>query len=180
MALGGSDMNTSGGQGSGGDGGGMKLKPTRIRELLANVLIAAVIAWVATRLAYASFPPISTIAGASLYPVAVLEAALGFYIRIRVSSRQIGADLRQLHPITVARALALAKASAQVGSLVAGVWLGFLLWIFPQRGDLRAADADYPGALIGCGAGIALAVAALWLEYCCRAPDDPSDDPAPS
>ncbi|NUP25839.1 MAG: DUF3180 domain-containing protein [Nocardia sp.] len=158
----------------------MKLKPTRLRELLANVLIAAVIAWVTSRLVYASFPPISTIAGASLYPVALLEAALGFYIRTRVSSRQIGADLRQLHPITVARALALAKASAQVGSLVAGVWLGFLLWIFPQRGELRAADADYPGALIGCGAGIALVVAALWLEYCCRAPDDPSDDPAPS
>lgn len=178
MTLGGSDMNTGGGPGD--DDGGMKLKPTRVRELLANVLIAGVIAWVATRLAYANFPPISTIAGASLYPVALLEAVLGFYIRTRVSNRQIGADSRQLHPITVARALALAKASAQVGSLVAGVWLGFLLWIFPQRGDLRAADADYPGALIGFGAGIALAVAALWLEYCCRAPDDPSDDPAPS
>lgn len=179
MTLGDSDMNTSGGPG-GGDDGGMKLGPTKIRELLANVLIAAVIAWVATRLAYSSFPPISTIAGASLYPVAALEVALGFYIRSRVSNRQIGADRRQLHPITVARALALAKASAQVGSLVTGVWLGFLLWVFPQRGDLRAADADYPGALIGCGAGIALALAALWLEYSCRAPDDPTDDPAPS
>lgn len=177
MTFGGSNKNT---RGNGGDDGDMRLKPTRIRELLANIAIAAVIAWVATRLAYGSFPPISTIAGASLYPVAALEAVLGFYIRARVSNSQIGADRRQLHPITVARALALAKASAQVGSLVAGVWLGFLLWIFPQRGDLRAADADYPGVLIGCGAGIALAVAALWLEHCCRAPDDPSDEPAPS
>lgn len=176
MTLGGGNKNTSGGPGD----DDTKLKPTRIRELLANVAIAAVIAWVATRLAYGSFPPISTLAGASLYPVALLEAALGVYIRIRVSNSEIGADGRRLHPITVARALALAKASAQVGSLVAGVWLGFLLWIFPQRGDLRAADADYPGALIGCGAGIALVLAALWLEYCCRAPDDPTDDPAPS
>ncbi|WP_280397605.1 DUF3180 domain-containing protein [Nocardia carnea] len=175
MTLGGGDKNTSGGP----DDDDTKLKPTRIRELLANVAIAAVIAWVATRLAYGSFPPISSLAGASLYPVALLEAVLGFYIRIRVGNSEIGADGRRLHPITVARALALAKASAQVGSLVAGVWLGFLLWIFPQRGDLRAADADYPGALIGCGAGIALVVAALWLEYCCRAPDDPTD-PAPS
>ena len=177
MTFGGGDRKPGG---NGGNDDDTKLKPTRIRDLLANIAIAAVIAWVTTRLAYGSFPPISTIAGASLYPVAALEVVLGFYIRTRVNNSQIGADQRQLHPITVARALALAKASAQVGSLVAGVWLGFLLWIFPQRGELRAAAADYPGALIGCGAGLALAVAALWLEHCCRAPDDPTDEPAPS
>ncbi|ONM47382.1 DUF3180 domain-containing protein [Nocardia donostiensis] len=156
----------------------MKLKPTRVRELFANVLIAAVIAWVATRLAYGSFPPISNFAGASLYPVAAIEVVLGFIIRSRINDRQIGDGRHQLHPITAARAVALAKASAQVGSLAAGVWLGFLVWVFPQRGTLRAAAADSPGALIGLGAGVALAAAAVWLEYCCRAPDDPTDDPA--
>lgn len=156
----------------------MKLKPTRIRELLVIALIATVVAWVATRIAYGSFPPISDFAGASLYPVAAIEAALGFFIRARVNDSQIGADRHQLHPITVARAVALAKASAQVGAAAAGVWLGFLGWVFPQRGTLRAAAADSPGALIGCGAGIVLVVAALWLEYCCRAPEDPTDTPA--
>ena len=83
-----------------------------------------------------------------------------------------------MHPINVARGVALAKASLQVGSLAAGVWLGFLLWVFPQRGTVTAAAADSPGAVVGLLAGSTLVAAALWLEYCCRAPEDPHDDPA--
>lgn len=158
----------------------MQLKPTRARDLVLYLVIAAVVAWVVTRIAYGSFPPISSFAGASLYPVAVIEVALGFFIRSRITDKEIGEGLHQVHPITAARAFALAKASGQVGSLAAGVWLGFLVWVFPQRGTLRAAAADSPGALIGVGAGLALAAAALWLEYCCRAPDDPTDNPATS
>ncbi|MGO4614372.1 DUF3180 domain-containing protein [Nocardia sp. 2YAB30] len=154
------------------------MKPTRVLDLVANVLIAAIVAWVATRVAYDSFPPISTYAGASLYPVAAIEAVLAFVIRARVNDDEIGDGRHQLHPITAARAVALAKASLQVGSIAAGVWLGFLCWVFPQRGRLRAAAADSPGAIVGMLAGVALVAAALWLEYCCRAPEDPTDDPA--
>ncbi|MBF6076266.1 DUF3180 domain-containing protein [Nocardia beijingensis] len=154
------------------------MKPTRILDLVANVLIAAIVAWIATRAAYDSFPPISVFAGASLYPVAAIEAVLAFVIRARVNDHQIGDGRHQLHPITAARAVALAKASAQVGSIAAGIWLGFLCWVFPQRGTLRAAAADSPGAIVGMLAGVALVAAALWLEYCCRAPEDPTDDAA--
>ncbi|WP_327121518.1 DUF3180 domain-containing protein [Nocardia sp. NBC_01730] len=154
------------------------MKPTRVLDLVANVLIAAIVAWIATRMAYDNFPPISTYAGASLYPVAAIEAVLAFVIRARVNDDEIGDGRNQLHPITAARAVALAKASVQVGSIAAGVWLGFLCWVFPQRGTLRAAAADSPGAIVGMLAGVALVAAALWLEYCCRAPEDPTDDPA--
>ncbi|WP_431956257.1 DUF3180 domain-containing protein [Nocardia lijiangensis] len=156
----------------------MKLKPTRVLDLVANVLIAAIVAWIATRIAYANFPPISVFAGASLYPVAAIEVVLAFVIRARVSDHEIGDARNQLHPITAARAVALAKASLQVGSIAAGVWLGFLCWVFPQRGTLRAAAADAPGAIVGMLAGVALVAAALWLEYCCRAPDEPPDESA--
>ncbi|MCX4093542.1 DUF3180 domain-containing protein [Nocardia sp. alder85J] len=154
------------------------MKPTRVLDLTANVLVAAVVAWIATRWAYSSFPPITAIAGASLYPVAALEAVLGFVVRARVGDERIGDGPRQLHPITVARAVALAKASAQVGSLAAGVWLGFLIWVYPQRPTLHAAASDTPGAIIGLVAGLALVAAALWLEYCCRAPSEPPDESA--
>ncbi|MBF6165179.1 DUF3180 domain-containing protein [Streptomyces gardneri] len=156
----------------------MKLKPTRVLDLVANVLIAAIVAWIATRVAYDNFPPISLFAGASLYPVAAIEAVLAFVIRARVNDHEIGDGRHQLHPITAARAVALAKASVQVGSIAAGIWLGFLCWVFPQRGTLRAAAADSPGAIVGMLAGFALVAAALWLEYCCRAPEDPPDDAA--
>ncbi|MFE7743978.1 DUF3180 domain-containing protein [Nocardia sp. NPDC057455] len=154
------------------------MKPTRILDVVANVLIAALVAWIATRVAYDSFPPISVFAGASLYPVAAIEAVLAFVIRARVNDHEIGDGRHQLHPITAARAVALAKASAQVGSIAAGIWLGFLCWVLPQRGTLRAAAADSPGAIVGMLAGVALVAAALWLEYCCRAPEDPTDDAA--
>ncbi len=156
------------------------MKPTRALDLTANVLIAAIVAWFATRWAYSSFPPITVFAGASLYPVAALEAVLAFVIRARVNDERIGDGPRHLHPITAARAVALAKASAQVGSLAAGVWLGFLIWVLPQRSTLRAAASDTPGAIVGLVAGFALVAAALWLEYCCRAPSDPPDEPATS
>jgi purine-cytosine permease-like protein len=156
----------------------VKLKPTRILDVVANVLIAALVAWIATRVAYDSFPPISIFAGASLYPVAAIEAVLAFVIRARVNDHEIGDGRHQLHPITAARAVAVAKASAQVGSIAAGIWLGFLCWVLPQRGTLRAAAADSPGAIVGMLAGVALVAAALWLEYCCRAPEDPTDDAA--
>ncbi|MBF6134269.1 DUF3180 domain-containing protein [Nocardia otitidiscaviarum] len=156
------------------------VRPTRVLDLVANVLLAAIVAWIATRAAYSSFPPISVFAGASLLPVAVLEVVLAFIIRARVGDGRIGSDSRQLHPITAARAVALAKASAQVGSLVAGVWLGFLIWVLPQRSELRAAEADTPGAVVGLLAGAALVAAALWLEYCCRAPSEPPDEAATS
>ncbi|MET9210341.1 MULTISPECIES: DUF3180 domain-containing protein [unclassified Nocardia] len=154
------------------------LKPTRVLDLALNVVVAAAIAWVATRFAYSTFPTISVAAGASLLPVAAIEAALGFVIKAKIADEKIGDGPNELHPINVARAAALAKASMQVGSLAAGVWLGFLLWVFPQRGTLTAAAADSPGAVVGLLAGSALVAAALWLEYCCRAPEEPPDEPA--
>ncbi|MFC9473723.1 DUF3180 domain-containing protein [Nocardia sp. NPDC055002] len=154
------------------------LKPTRVLDLALNVVVAAAVAWVATRFAYSSFPSISVAAGASLLPVAAIEAALGFAIKAKIADEQIGDGPGQMHPINVARGVALAKASLQVGSLAAGVWLGFLLWVFPQRGTVTAAATDSPGAVVGLLAGSALVAAALWLEYCCRAPEDPTDDPA--
>ncbi|MEV6068711.1 DUF3180 domain-containing protein [Nocardia sp. NPDC052001] len=156
------------------------MKPTRVLDLCLNVALAAVVAWIATNVAYSSFPPITVFSGASLLPVAVLEAVLAFVIRARVENRGIGDSPRQLHPITAARAVALAKASAQVGSLVGGIWLGFLIWLLPRGSDLRAASADTPGAVVGLVAGLLLVAAALWLEYCCRAPIDPPDEAATS
>ena len=154
------------------------MKATRIRDLLALFVIAVVAAWLLVRVFYGSLPPIPTYAGASLYPIAAIEAIAAWMIRSRIDDHRVGDGPRQLHPITAARAVALAKASALVGAASAGVWLGILLWIFPQRSILRAAVSDSPGAVVGLVAGVLLVAAALWLEHCCRTPDDESDQPA--
>ncbi|MBJ8340211.1 DUF3180 domain-containing protein [Antrihabitans sp. NCIMB 15449] len=154
------------------------MKPTRIPDLVVLLVFATAATWLLVRVFYGQLPPIPVYAGASLYPVAVVEVIAAFIIRSRVNNHEIGDGLRQLHPITAARAVALAKASALVGAASAGVWLGFLLYVFPQRDTLSAAVADSTGAIVGLAAGVVLVVAALWLEHCCKAPEDPPDEPA--
>lgn len=151
------------------------MKPTRIRDLLALAVLAAVAAWLLARGLYGTLPPIPVYAGASLYPVAIVEVVLAFVIRSRVGKHEIGDGPHQLHPITAARAVALAKASALVGAASAGIWAGFLLYLVPQRPVLQAAVEDSAGVIVGLLAGVALAGAALWLEHCCRTPEDPDE-----
>ncbi|MBJ8345972.1 DUF3180 domain-containing protein [Antrihabitans sp. YC2-6] len=154
------------------------MKPTRVWDLIALFLFAALAAWLLVRGFYGQLPPVHIYAGASLYPVAVIEFIAAFMIRSRINNHEIGLGPRQLHPLTAAKAVALAKASALVGSASAGVWLGFLLFVFPQRSTLQAAVSDSPGAIVGLIAGVVLVAAALWLEHCCRTPDEPPDEPA--
>ncbi|RVW00792.1 DUF3180 domain-containing protein [Rhodococcus xishaensis] len=155
------------------------MKPTRIWDVLSLALLAAVATWLLVRVWYGSIPPIPVYAGASLYPVAVIETVLAFVIRARIRDHAIGPGPRQLHPITAARTAALAKASALVGAASAGVWAGLLVFLWPQRSELRAAVSDSPGAIVGLVAAVLLVVAALWLEHCCRTPDVPPEEPAP-
>ena len=145
---------------------------------MSGFVLTGAAAWLLVRTMYGQLPPLPVYAGASLYPVALLEVILAFMIRTRIGNHEIGDGPRQLHPLTAAKAVALAKASALLGAAAAGIWLGFLLYVFPQRAALRAAVSDRPGAIVGLVAGVVLVGAALWLEHCCRTPGDPPDEPA--
>lgn len=153
-----------------------EMRPTRARDLLATAAFFVVATWLLVRSFYGSLPPISVVAGASLYPIALGEVGLAFFVRSRIGGSRIGDGPQQLHPITAARALALAKASSLVGAAVTGAWIGFLLHVAPQAATVRAAADDRSGAIVGLVAGLALVGAALWLEQCCRTPKDSSDD----
>lgn len=152
------------------------MKATRVRDLAVIAVVALVASWLLAEAFYSSIPPIRLFVGASLYPVAAAEVVLGFLIRSRIENHRIGMVNGQLHPITVARAVALAKASALVGAAFAGVWAGFLVAIGPDSTQVRAAMEDLPGAIVGLIGGIALTAAALWLERACRTPDDDEEE----
>lgn len=154
------------------------MKATRISDLVLLAGTALAITWILVRVFYGSVPPIPIYAGASLYLVAAIETVLAFMIRSRIRDHRIGPGLHQIHPITAARAAALAKASALVGAATAGVWAGFLIYLVPQQSSLDAASDDAPGAWVGLVAALVVIGAALWLEHCCRTPDDPDDEPA--
>ena len=47
-----------------------------------------------------------------------------------------------MHPLQVARAVALAKASSAAGALLLGLYAGLFAWTFPRRDELAAAEHD--------------------------------------
>ena len=117
----------------------------------------------------------------SLLGVAVAVAGWGLYIRARIRDGEIGVGTGRLHPLAVARSVLIAKASAWMGSVVLGWWLGVVAYLLPRRSTLRVAAEDTAGAVVAGLCALALVLAALWLQHCCRSPDDPTDnaDPTP-
>src|ERR1700737_2870036 len=149
--------------------------PTRGRDLTVAVLVAAVIGYLLIIQLYRWFPPITVWTGSSLFGVAAGGGGWGRYVRSKINEGQIGDGNGRLHPLAVARTVMIAKASAWVGALVLGWWFGVLAYLLPNRGWLRVAGEDTPGAAVAAASALALIVAALWLQHCCEKPEEPPD-----
>ncbi|MCB0949940.1 MAG: DUF3180 domain-containing protein [Mycobacterium sp.] len=150
--------------------------PTRRRDLGAAVLVTAVASYLLVRVVYRWFPPITGWTGLSLLGVAVALAGWGIYVRARIRDGQVGVGPGRLHPLAVARSVVIAKASAWMGAVVLGWWLAVLAYLLPRRSMLRVAAEDTAGAVVAGLCALALVVAALWLQHCCRSPDEPPEN----
>jgi uncharacterized membrane protein YfcA len=145
--------------------------PIRPWSLAVVTVCCAALAWLVIRLAYASFPPLPWTGVPALLLLAIAEAWSGRNLRARINGRP---GSKPLVPIAVARMAVLAKASALVAAIFGGISAGFLIYLSgllakPTPRD----DAITAGATFVCAA--TLAVAALYLERCCRTPDLPDD-----
>ena len=150
--------------------------PTRKRDLSAAAVIVAIVGYVLVSLTYRWFPPITVWTGLSLLAVAAVEAGWAFYVRSKIADGKIGYGPGWLHPLAVARAVMISKASAWVGALALGWWMGVVVFLLPKRGVLRVAGEDSTGAVVAAVSALALLVAALWLQHCCKSPDEPPED----
>ena len=150
--------------------------PTRKRDLTAATLIAAILGYFLVLGLYRWFPPITALTGLSLLAVAAAEVAWAFYIRSKVNDGKIGPGPGRLHPRAVARSVTIAKASAWVGALALGWWVGVLAYLIPRRDALRIAGEDTAGAVVAAVSALALVIAALWLQHCCKSPQDPQEN----
>jgi hypothetical protein len=149
--------------------------PTRKRDLTAAVAGNAAVGYLLVVLLYRWFPPITDWTGLSLLAVAIAEAASARFIRAKISDGEIGDGPGWLHPLAVARGLVIAKASAWVGALVLGWWVGVLVYLLPRRSWLRVAGEDTRGTALAALSALALVVAALWLQHCCKSPPDSTE-----
>lgn len=156
----------------------MSLGPTKLRDLLLCVIGVGLPVWLVVRINYASLPALPSLASAVLFLLAIVEGIISVVIRIRLSNKGIGHSKGRLHPIVVARAAILAKASAIVGALSLGFWGGMSIYLLQRRSELVAAADDFPEAMGGVVGSVLLIGISLWLEYCCRTPDDPEVEPA--
>lgn len=149
---------------------------TRARDLLVAGLVSLAVGYLLCQLSYADLPSLPTLAGLPLLLLAVVEGAVGVLLRDKIRQTFEGKPVegRPLQPLTVARAVALAKASSLLGAIMLGVWLGVLGYLM-QNLHLRAAGDDLPSSIVGAGCSVALLAAGLWLEHCCRTPGAQAD-----
>lgn len=151
--------------------------PTRVRDLLAVALVAAVAGYALTRLNYNRMPALPRLAGLAAALIGIGEAIAGFGLRSRI--RQGGRDepgrpaRPPVPPLTAARALMAGKASALAGAALAGLWLGVAVYVTPYAATVLAAGDDTLSAVIGLGSALLMVAGALFLERCCRAPERP-------
>jgi len=142
---------------------------TRARDLVLAGVLAAVVVTVLLIVAYDSVPPLPVLAGATLLVLAVLELVFTLTLRPRLAGKQ---GTKPVPALQAVRAVALAKASSLLGAIMAGGWLGVLVYVVPRRSTIDAAAHDTTSGVVGLVSAAALIAAALWLEYSCRAPDD--------
>jgi hypothetical protein len=154
------------------------VKPTRTSTLAVIAVVCALAAWLLLKLVYEKLPPLPWTGVPALLVAALAEAWTGRDLKARIAG---GRGLKPAAPLFVSRMVALAKASSVAAAAIAGLCLGFLIYLsgslsnpIPRQDALTAA--------VTLAAAVILACAALYLEYCCRVPDAPdldqADDPA--
>ena len=145
------------------------MTPTRIPVLLGLAILTGVLGWFTINLRTGDLLSLPYLAPVTAFLIALFEAGLSRVVRDKVSGRSRG---RAMHPLQMARALVLAKASSTAGALLAGLYTGLLVW-FLQHSGLRIAAANALVAALSAGACLLLTGAALLLERSCRTPELP-------
>ena len=152
------------------------MTPTRPGPLLALVAGFAALLYVLADTAYGSVPTLPVYAPVTLVLLAVTELGMAKVVTDRLAHRRDARGRprgRAIHPMQVARAAVLAKASSVTGAVLLGAYGGLFAWTLPRRDELAVAERDALVSGLTALAALALVVAALVLERACRTPDDP-------
>jgi len=158
------------------------MRPTRLSTLAALLAVVTAVVWGSLRIADRYGTPLPDLdwlapVGIAVLAVAVLVSWVALRSRLRSD--------RLPDPLGVARMAVLGKASAHVGPIVGGFYLGYLLVLLPGVDVVSRRDRAVI-AVVALAAAALLTVAGLLLERACRIrggdedPDLPGDldDPA--
>ncbi len=154
------------------------MRPTRPGPLVALVAGFAALLYVLAEALYGSLPALPVYAPVTLVLLAVTELGMAKVVSDRLTRRRDARGRprgRPLHPMQVARAAVLAKASSVTGAVLLGAYGGLFAWTLPRRTELAVAERDATVSGLTALAALALVVAALELDRDCRPPDEPDD-----
>ena len=151
------------------------MTPTRVRSLLLLAALAFTLVTVVLQVRLAgggstATPPVLTLLVTALMALGTL--AVAWPIRRWNSGRRD----RAINPVRAARTVALAKAAAMAGAVLAGGWSAYVVLALP----LVAVEAQAERALLSglaVLASLGLTVAGLVAERWCMIPPE-DDDPA--
>ncbi len=142
------------------------MTPTRWTNLLGLAAVTAVLGWLLADRAYQSVQ-LPTYAAVTALLMAGFEAVLARVVAQKVRGVSAG---KAMHPLQVARAAVLAKASSAGGALLVGFYGGYMVWVLGETDRLRSASHDAVVSGASAGACLLLVIAALLLERACRTP----------
>jgi hypothetical protein len=150
------------------------VRELHIRVLAGVFVVAGILSWAGARLwnSIGTLPSVPLAAPVVLALIAVVLLATALSLRARFKAqRERRPEAKGVDPLMAARAVVFGQASALVAALVAGMYGGtgvFLLELLdiPARRD----QAIYAGFSVV--AGVAVIVAAIFLERVCRLPED--------
>ena len=150
------------------------MKPTRLSVLFLVLLVAAAFGYLLAETSYSDLPPLPALAPVSLGLLALVEGLMAWVVRGKVRGHRPSG--RPMHPIQIARAAVLAKASSLGGAVVGGVYGGIFVWTFARRGDVATYGEDARVSGLAALAAVILVAMALLLERACRTPEPPSEE----
>ena len=127
---------------------------------------------------FSAMPPLTYVTIIPLSAVIGVDLFLGWRVRAAVEAERVGLDRSQMSPHTIVVVLALAKASTMLGAVVAGLAAGYAVPLAIRAGEVSAAAADLPVAIVLAVLGAVLCGVGLLVETWCKVP--PGDDPAES
>jgi hypothetical protein len=144
------------------------VRRTSVGDLVLPFVVVGLAVYLVFRFFYGSIPPLQYILPIPIAILAVVEFSIARRVRAVVQHER---DAKPMAAISVARCVALGKASALVAAGICGAAVGVIARVAPDASTVRAASNDLRVALMLLVAGGLLLVAGLLLE---RAGIDPS------
>lgn len=143
--------------------------PTRVRALFALFLVGGVLGYAFARITIT----LNGVAPQVQWTSVVVLLAAGTIVLVLANStyRTLHRDRRRMDAHRAVRFLLLAKASALVGAIVAGGYLGFA-FNFVDQLDVRLPQERVIRSVSAAIAAVILTVGGLLLERACRVPRD--------